>query len=68
MPQEQVSGKIWATTDSTQKEGESYLIRSSSGSGWGLPVRDLNPKDLRALADRIELQREISRKKELLLS
>lgn len=53
-----VSGNLYATKDSHTREGESYTIRSKNGQGWGLPVRDLEPSDLRALADRIELARE----------
>lgn len=53
----QVSGAIFATKDSSTKEGESYTIRSKNGAGWGLPVKDIAPEDLRALADRIEAAR-----------
>jgi len=53
----QVSGAIFATQDIFKKEGESYTIRSKNGSGWGLPVNELEPEDLRALANRIEAAR-----------
>ena len=57
----QVSGAIFAKKDSCAKEGETYVIRqkirSGYGGGWGLPVSDLEPKDLRELADRIESAR-----------
>ena len=52
-----VSGSIWAKPDSNSSEGETYMIRSENGAGWGLLVRDLNPEDLRVLADRIETKR-----------
>lgn len=55
--EQQVSGAIFAKKNSQTKEGEEYIIRSKNGAGWGLPVRDINPEDLRALADRIQQKR-----------
>ena len=52
----QVSGAIFAKLDTRAPERETYVIRGRSG-GWGLPVNDLQPDDLRVLADRIEQAR-----------
>lgn len=50
-----VSGNIWGEPDSLRVEGELYVIRNpATGQGWGLPVCDITPNDLRALADRLE--------------
>ena len=53
-----VSGCIYAKKDRFHREGEMYMIRSPNGKGWGLPVDHMQPEDLRALADRIELKRK----------
>lgn len=64
----QVSGAIFATKDSSVKEKETYIIRSKTssgayGAGWGLPVDELEPEDLRVLADRIEAARADRKRK-----
>jgi len=53
----QISGNIFAKPDRFEPEGEHYVIRSKFGQGWGLPVRNITPDDLRALADHIEKRR-----------
>lgn len=53
----QISGGIYAIPDDYEPEGEVYVIRSKTGQGWGLPVKNITPDDLRALADRIEKRR-----------
>ena len=60
MSDELVSGAIHAKKDKYYREGESYVIVSGNGQGWGLPVDNLEPEDLRALADRIEQKRTIN--------
>ena len=56
----QVSGAIFANKDRSVKDGETYTVKHKAntsngfGGGWGLPVEDLEPNDLRVLADRIE--------------
>lgn len=52
-----VSGNIFAEKDAITQEGERYIIRNKIGQGWGLPVQDLEPDDLRVLASRIEAAR-----------
>lgn len=52
-----VSGRIFAKKCSLAREGEEYVIRSKDGAGWGLPVNNVEPNDLRVLADRIEAAR-----------
>lgn len=58
MCEERVSGNIWAEADSHNPDGETYKIRNGMGQGWQLPTRDIEPADLRALADRIEARRQ----------
>ena len=58
MKEEQVSGNIWARADDTKKEGESYFIRCPvMKHALGIMQDEIEPKDLRALADRIEEKR-----------
>ena len=58
MKEQRVSGNIWVKPDDFEKSGEAYVIRNPyTGQGWGLPVSHVEPKDLRALADRIEEKR-----------
>lgn len=55
-----VSGNIYAEKDRHQKDGESFVIICPvTGSGLGLPTRDIEPEDLRILADRIEKARAV---------
>lgn len=55
-----VSGNIYATKDSHEKDGESFVIVCPvTGSGWGIPTRSIEPADLRVLADRIEKARSV---------
>ncbi len=55
---EKISGPIYARKDNYYKEGESYLIVSPNGQGWGLPVDHISPEDLRNLANRLEEKRK----------
>lgn len=52
-----VSGSIKFEPESHKKDGGTYIIRSASGSGWGIPTRNITPDDLRAMADHLEAQR-----------
>jgi len=51
---EKISGNIYARKESLEKCGYEFVIISKNGSGWGLPTKDISPKDLRKLADFIE--------------
>ena len=51
-----ISGKIYAHEDQYSKDGVMYTIKPSR-QAWVLPVGDLEPKDLRALADDLEKRR-----------
>lgn len=53
-----VSGAIKFQQDDSNKDGGTYTIRNRSGSGWGIPTYDINPEDLRAMADHLEAQRK----------
>ena len=63
MKEEQVSGNIWAVKSCYGREGEQYLVRAPHVRGnkmryeWELVTDNIAPKDLRALADRIEEKR-----------
>jgi hypothetical protein len=57
MKRERVSGNIWAEPESHGRDDETYVVRNVLGQGWQLPTKDLEPADLRALADRIEERR-----------
>ena len=57
MEQRKVSGNIYASPNSTSSDGFLYLIKLSN-QGWGLPTDGLEPKDLRALADELEKNRQ----------
>lgn len=52
-----VSGNIYGKVDTSARDGESFIIRPNN-QGWGLPTCDIDPEDLRALADRIEAIRK----------
>lgn len=54
--EERVSGNIYARPDKWDKEGETYIIRARN-RGWRISAEDIEPDDLRALADRIESRR-----------
>lgn len=49
----QVSGCIYARPDDFEKDGYEYTIRANQ-QGWGLPTKNLEPEDLRKLADELE--------------
>jgi hypothetical protein len=53
-----VSGAI-KYTPSTQ--GGIYMIRGTNGQGWGLPVENISPTDLRVMADHLELLKSDSK-------
>lgn len=55
---EHLSGPITFTPNKHTSDGEEYFIQLPGGVGWHLPVTNLTPADLRALADRLEAIRE----------
>ena len=49
----QISGNIYFSDMYT--EGGEYTIRvPGTGQGWGLPTRNIEPDDLRKMADHLE--------------
>lgn len=55
-----VSGNIYAEKDEHSRDGESFVIVCPvTGFGWGIPTKDIDPNDLRVLADRIEKTRAV---------
>jgi len=65
MSEERVSGNIFVV-EYGMGSTEEYVIRNRIGQGWGLPTVDLEPKDLRALADRLEKVRLRRQKNKLI--
>lgn len=67
-----IRGNIYAKGDKYEPLGEAYIIRCPvTGHGWGLPIRNITPDDLRALADHIERQevlQEVRKMKEWAMS
>ena len=51
---EKLSGNIWIETDKYSKDGFKFKIKLNQSQSWGLPVEDINPQDLRVLADKLE--------------
>jgi len=35
-----------------------YVIRDKYGQGWGIPIKNITPEDLRAMANHLEAQRD----------
>jgi len=52
-----VSGNIYAQPDRFSTDGFTYVIRPNS-QGWGLPTENIEPEDLRVLADELEKYRK----------
>lgn len=54
-----VSGAIEFQRDLGDKDGGRYFVTNRAGQGLMIPVRDVTPADLRALADHLELTRAL---------
>ena len=53
-----ISGNITYRPPDTQNNLDGYYsIISPNGQGWGVPTRDIEPDDLRKLADHLEANR-----------
>lgn len=56
--QRKVSGCIYAEPDISSTDKFRYVIRPDN-QGWGLPTKDLQPEDLRVLANELEKNRKV---------
>lgn len=57
MYRNKLSGNIYYYQDGPEEPELYSVVCPVTGSGWGIPTKNITPKDLRAMADRLELVR-----------